>query len=357
VHNYFGYDADSKRVTKQDSEGFTRFIYQGPDMLKLLQEQDENDDLIAHYTMGQGLEAMRRDGTSSFYHFDWLGSTFELTDADEDVTDEYLHNAWGEVLARTGTTVNPHGYVGRERYYSAGIEALYLLGFRFYNADLGRFVSMDPQYLLVQLEGSSRFSYADNDPLDGVDPDGLRPCKIHFWIGWADEARAALQWAANESMLKLERLGWKTQMHLFGTVQALDKLVAAPDTVGFAVGAHGGCGVNFRTKPWTHYVGFGDATKGTRKWRYAFDDPGHGYPASIRQVHDAGTFGAAYFGHCYDIPLPCPSMDAARRWYANALGVPADRVFVPNVDSNGKPVEGWGTVVKDFREFYRHFAP
>ena len=30
-HNYFGYDADSKRVEKRDSEGYSRFVYQGPD--------------------------------------------------------------------------------------------------------------------------------------------------------------------------------------------------------------------------------------------------------------------------------------------------------------------------------------
>ena len=30
-HNYFGYDADSKRVEKRDSAGYARFVYQGPD--------------------------------------------------------------------------------------------------------------------------------------------------------------------------------------------------------------------------------------------------------------------------------------------------------------------------------------
>jgi YD repeat-containing protein len=32
AHNYFTYDADSKRVSKQDGDGFTEFTYQGPDM-------------------------------------------------------------------------------------------------------------------------------------------------------------------------------------------------------------------------------------------------------------------------------------------------------------------------------------
>ena len=40
-----------------------------------------------------------------------------MTGADEAVTDSYEHDAWGVLLASTGATVNPHTYVGRERYY------------------------------------------------------------------------------------------------------------------------------------------------------------------------------------------------------------------------------------------------
>jgi len=112
----FVHDADSKRVSKQDGDGFTELIYQGPDMLKLLMERDEEGETLAHYTMGNGLEAMRQEAESSFYHFDALGSTYRLTDAVEEVTDTYRYNAWGEILGTTGETFNRHTFVGRERY-------------------------------------------------------------------------------------------------------------------------------------------------------------------------------------------------------------------------------------------------
>ena len=102
--NTFTYDADNKRVTAHDSDAYRRFLYDESDMLKLLQERDQNDDLIAHYTMGTGLEAMRRSDASSFYHFDALGSTFELTDSGEDVSDTWLYKAWGWPPPVSGTT-------------------------------------------------------------------------------------------------------------------------------------------------------------------------------------------------------------------------------------------------------------
>jgi len=58
TENLFGYDGDSKRVWAHDSDGARTFIYQGPDMLKLLQKRDDYGT-VTHYTMGVGLERIR----------------------------------------------------------------------------------------------------------------------------------------------------------------------------------------------------------------------------------------------------------------------------------------------------------
>jgi len=68
------------------------------------------------------------NGTSSFYHFDGLGSTHQLTDASQTVTDTYRYNAWGETVEWTGTTRNPHTYVGKQRYYRIASVTVYMLG-------------------------------------------------------------------------------------------------------------------------------------------------------------------------------------------------------------------------------------
>jgi hypothetical protein len=130
-------------VSQRTADGYRKFVYQGPDMLALQMERDESEATVAHYTMGAGLEAMRRDSASSFYHYNHLGTTLALTGADEAVTDTYRHDAWGVLLESTGSTVNPHTYVGRERYYRMPNAAMYHLGFRDYAQGLGRFVTVD----------------------------------------------------------------------------------------------------------------------------------------------------------------------------------------------------------------------
>ena len=192
THSYYTYDADSKRVSQRTADGYSEFIYQGPDMLKLQMERDEAGDTKVQYTMGNGLEAMRRDagsgiasGDSSFYHCNHLGTTIALTDASEAVSDTYRHDAWGVRLASTGSTVNPHTYVGQQRYYRMPNASLYHLGFRDYAQRVGRFTTVDPIR-----ETSNWYGYVRGRPLVFTDPEGLKEVvrcrtkpKSYVWLG------------------------------------------------------------------------------------------------------------------------------------------------------------------------------
>jgi hypothetical protein len=203
-NSYYQYDADSKRVSQRTAEGFRQFVYQGPDMLKLQMERDESEETVAHYTMGAGLEAMRRDSASSFYHYNHLGTALALTGADEAVSDTYRHDAWGVLLASTGSTVNPHTYVGRERYYRMPNAEMYHLGFRDYAQGVGRFMTVDPLVKmpwhvrsrtawLISRVGAQRrslppawlpenvlakYGYAINEPVSFIDPNGAIPLPV-----------------------------------------------------------------------------------------------------------------------------------------------------------------------------------
>ena len=184
-HNYFAWDADSKRVAADDSSGHTDFIYRDPDPLSLIMERDGAGQTKATYTLGDGLEAMRRNGTVHFYHFDWLGSTFALTDANEDITDTWRYDAWGNVLVRTGLAENPHTYVGRLRYYWRPDPLMYLLGVRMYDQRLGRFAARDPGHPSRSPSfrpfphgplGANLYVYSTGEATRSVDPGGRRAC-------------------------------------------------------------------------------------------------------------------------------------------------------------------------------------
>ena len=139
-------------------------------------EEDENGNVIAEYThepdMYGELIAQERDGEVRYYNFDGQGSTRELTDENGEVTDTFIYTAFGEEVARTGTTVNPFGYNGTIGYYTNTDTADIYVRARTYEPKIGRWVSLDP--LWVRQSNENPYSYVQNNPMNLSDPSGLQ---------------------------------------------------------------------------------------------------------------------------------------------------------------------------------------
>ena len=88
----------------------------------VLMETDDNDEITAVYTSRPSLFgpplSQKRDGMESYYHFDGNQSTRELTNEDGNITDSSLFSAYGEEVAKSGSTTNPFGYKGAAGYYT-----------------------------------------------------------------------------------------------------------------------------------------------------------------------------------------------------------------------------------------------
>jgi len=121
----------------------------------------------------QGLISQRRGSSFYFYHYDGLGSTKALTDANQNSQASYIYDAWGNVLQSSGTIINPYLYVGELGYYADGNASMYLLTQRWYNPVVGRFNRPDK---IKGSETSNLYLYVEDDPLGYVDPSGLQRC-------------------------------------------------------------------------------------------------------------------------------------------------------------------------------------
>src|SRR5579872_3876486 len=113
-----------------------------------LAESDATNTINVVYTnepQGFGnLVSSRISGTTSYHHFDALGSTRQLTTSAAAVTDTMIYDAWGNVLNRTGATVAALLWIGELGYYfdveltSAHIRR------RAYRPVAARWTSVDP---------------------------------------------------------------------------------------------------------------------------------------------------------------------------------------------------------------------
>ncbi len=104
-----------------------------------------------------------------YYHCDHLGTPLELRDDEGALVWAAKYRAWGRIFARPVNNVDQA--LRFQGQYEDEESGLFYTRHRYYNPDVGRFISQDP----IGLLGSSNlYAYAPN-PTGWVDPFGLSP--------------------------------------------------------------------------------------------------------------------------------------------------------------------------------------
>ncbi len=179
---------DTTMTYKYDGLGFrrvrdvngteTRYILDVDiDPPRVLAETDASGKITAYYVYGLGLVSrIDAAGDTHFYHFDTHGDTVILSDATGKQTDAYAYGPYGQELNHQGTTPNPFTFLGQFGVMDEG-DGLYFAHKRYYAADLGRFLTRDPDIKLTLTDSQSfdLYTYGKNNPFINRDPSGGTP--------------------------------------------------------------------------------------------------------------------------------------------------------------------------------------
>ncbi len=173
----FGYAPTGERIWRRDANGTTYFVTDG---VNLISELDENLKARATYVHRPLIDAplaMTRDGRTYFYHLDRLGSVRTLSGEQGQVVAGYDYDAFGQLRQPLAPIENAFTYTSREWDPAVG---LYHYRARYYDAGLGRFLSLDPAPpSLVRALELNPYLYVQNNPVRFTDPLGLGP-----WGTW-----------------------------------------------------------------------------------------------------------------------------------------------------------------------------
>ncbi len=110
------------------------------------------------------------EGNNSYtYHFDAIGITMALTDQSQNIVNQYAYSPYGRDLGKAETRPQPFTCVGQHGVMAEQNDHYYMRA-RYYDADIGRFISEDP----IRFEGGiNLYAYVGGNPVNWVDPLGL----------------------------------------------------------------------------------------------------------------------------------------------------------------------------------------
>src|SRR3989442_11236040 len=100
-----------------------------------------------------------------------------LTDANKVVKNRYVYDDFGGFRSKTEAIPNSYGFTGREM----DVLGLVFMRARYYDTDIGRFLTRDPAGLVG---GANRYSYVSNNPVSFTDPSGKYMFGVRKYVPW-----------------------------------------------------------------------------------------------------------------------------------------------------------------------------
>jgi RHS repeat-associated protein len=157
----YTYDGNNVRLKKVVGSTTTRY---------LSGEYEVTGSTVTKYVDFGGERVAKKVGSTKYYlHADGLGSIQAVTDANGIEVARMKYRPFGERLSTSGAHVENLSFTG-QRQDATG---LFYLNARYYDPQLGRFISADPVMPSAETVGLNRYAYAGNDPINNLDTNGL----------------------------------------------------------------------------------------------------------------------------------------------------------------------------------------
>ena len=142
---------------------------------------------------------MKYNGVQYWYQKNMQGDVVRILNASGAEVVSYAYDAWGKVLSVSGSlsstvgAANPFRYRG---YYYDTETGWYYLNTRYYDPNVGRFLS--PDTILGAnggLMGYNLYAYCNNNPVNHIDPTG-EGFLSNLWSGIKNVGKAVVKVAA-----------------------------------------------------------------------------------------------------------------------------------------------------------------
>ncbi len=179
---YYGYDESGLRKTKKiyaqstadEPDETIQFVYENDKLLR----QKNGDETIDFIYGSEGIIGFKVGNSNYLYRKNLFGDVIEIYNDESALVGKYSYTAFGVCTVELDdggiATKNPIRY--RSYYYDDETE-LYYLKSRYYDPEVGRFITIDDiSYLDPEsINGLNLYAYCGNNPVMFIDETGKAP--------------------------------------------------------------------------------------------------------------------------------------------------------------------------------------
>lgn len=166
----YEYDTMGNRIATTHNGMRTEYLIDPFGYGDAIAEYDVDGNLVARNIVGIGLTMRQTMSGDYYYDFDEIGSVVGMTGDDGSYVNQYRYDPFGQLINSSVTVSNPFEFVGFDGI-TAEQNGLHFMRNRFYQAGFGNFTSRD----LISESGENPYYYVTNNPLQFLDPTGLKP--------------------------------------------------------------------------------------------------------------------------------------------------------------------------------------
>ena len=175
----YRYDSLGRRVAKRaEIEGVVeqkRFLWQG---LRMLREETPGQNIVYLYEPGSYAPLARIDQVEGegqevyYFHTDQIGTPLELTDSSGKTVWQAIYRSWGSIENLIVDEVE-QSLRFQGQYFDEETK-LHYNTFRFYDPEVGRYLTQDP----IGLAGGINIYFYGSNPVQNIDPLGWCSTKL-----------------------------------------------------------------------------------------------------------------------------------------------------------------------------------
>jgi RHS repeat-associated protein len=172
----FTYDGLGRRVSRTNGGTTTTFSFSG----NSITTEKQGSTVTAHYVYGNNRVSRDAGGSYEYYHNDGIGSTRQISNDSQSLTQTTTYDAFGNIESSAGSSNNAYRYAGQWGYRNDGDDGLMHVGARYYDPLVGRFVQADTHLgEMGNPQSLNRYNYCEGDPVNHVDPTGFS--RLRTW--------------------------------------------------------------------------------------------------------------------------------------------------------------------------------